>query len=173
MERVKRGTDMTNKAPTSGQPNNSGEDFLTKHGISIVVVIFSILIGAPLPAIIQNGRDPDKLFTVIVLVTLPYTAAAVLIFLMWILVTSEGNLPFGGVMLLSALSGFILWGFLWLASIVHWGLSDAEADWLNRQIASSHIHPAYRVAFVVISFYVAKYGSRCSSPQLLLHLSLH
>jgi len=59
------------------------EDFFTKHGNSIVVIIFSLLIGDTLPAIIQNGFDPDKLFAAIVLVTLPYTAAAVLVILLW------------------------------------------------------------------------------------------
>src|SRR5690349_2371702 len=90
----KRGISMAKKTPTSGQPKAPQEDFIQKHGKRIVVIIFSILIGDALPTIIQNGLDPDQIFYRIVLVSLPYTAAMVLVFLVWMREETKDQHPY-------------------------------------------------------------------------------
>jgi hypothetical protein len=84
---------MTTPTPTSGSAKGPKEDAVTKHGKRIVVIIFSILIGDAFSTIIQHGLDPDKLFYTIVLVTLPYTGALVLIFL---IIVKSGDNPTAG-----------------------------------------------------------------------------
>ena len=123
------------------------------------MIIFSLLIGDTLPAIIQNGLDPDKLFAAIVLITLPYTAAAVLVVLLWMY---TGIDTFQDFCLCLGFSGLILFGFFWLASLVHWGISDADVALLPKpHMTGSSIALAIEGAlysWVLIQFYLAKYG---------------
>ncbi len=170
-----------NTTSPSGQTNNSKEDFITKHGKRIVVIIFSILIGDALPTIIQNGLDPDKLFYTIVLMTLPYTGSLVLIFLLWMKNHGDGSYSsshsaaqlntLGTALILGA--GFALgyythwWGFGNIDSIqIHpWFnlLPDSCTD------SSSYTHcsvnprsKAFLILFqailLCIQFYVTMYG---------------
>jgi hypothetical protein len=175
---VKKGTDMATSAPTSGQPNAPKDDFITKHGKRIVVIIFSILIGDALPTIIQNGLDPDKLFYTIVLMSLPYTGSLVLIFLLWIKHDGDGSSShttarmnlWGTALILSA--GFALGYYThW------WGFSNADLNqidpWFKLPDSCNHPLPhkycggnprsaefmlLFYLIMIFIQFYVTTYG---------------
>jgi len=152
---------MTTPTPINRQSQTSKEDVLTKYGNNIVVIIFCLLSCETLPAIIQNGLDPDKLFAAIVLVTLPYTAAAVLVVLLWMY---TGIDTFQDFCMCLGCSGLILFGFCWLASIVHLGISEHEFAFLHLRaphMTGSPIVWAVQGAlysFALIQFYLAKYG---------------
>jgi hypothetical protein len=74
---------MTQSAPQGAAKTRFIMNLLAKHGKRLVVILFCILMGDALPAIIQNALEPDKVFYTIVRITLPYTGALVLILLFW------------------------------------------------------------------------------------------
>jgi hypothetical protein len=151
-------------APTGKPPDSRKEDIVTKHGKRIVVIIFSILAGDAIPVIIQNGIDPDKQFYTIVGLTLPYTGALVLIFLV-LAKSSQHEHPYGRMMLCGLI---LLLGFAAGAQF-HWGISNAEynqamqrMDQLNHTPYGHQQKPAPQQLAndisVLIQFYFHKYG---------------
>jgi hypothetical protein len=104
----------------------------------------------------QNGLNPDKLFYTIVVVTLPYTGAMVLISL-YNLKSSEHHLAKFIVSVFILLAGF------WLGSALHWGINETEAAIINQQLEqASHTYKSLQLAShdgtILIQFYVTKYG---------------
>ncbi len=159
---------MANVTPSSGQTNNSKEDFITKHGKRIVVIIFCILIGDALPAIIQNGLSPNKLFYTIVLMTLPYTGAMVLIQLLWI--KNHGNgAAYPSYQNMMGTGLILLLGF-GLGAYAHWGISDADSVMVTQQMdQANHPYHSYQSVngrqmlandmSILFQFYLNKYGA--------------
>jgi hypothetical protein len=140
------------------------EDFISRHGKRIVVIIFSILAGDALPVIVQNGLDPNKQFYTIVAVTLPYTGALVLIFLV-LANSGKHEHPYAGVMV----AGLILLVCFGLGAQFHLGISDAEFhDVMRRMDQLNHVPyghqpkpPPLQMANdggVLVQFYFHKYG---------------
>lgn len=155
---------MVTPAPTNGAPDASKEDFVSKHGKRVVVIIFSILIGDTIPVIVQHGLSPNELFYTIVGVILPYTGALVLVFLY--MAESSNEHPYG----LAMVAGFIFMMFFALAVGLHWGITDWEADQVNQQMRqANHVAPGApqkappmamaAIIGVLIQFYFHKYGA--------------
>jgi hypothetical protein len=135
-----------------------------KHGNRVVVIVFSILSGDLLPAIIQNAMNPDEPFYRIVLLTLPYTGAVVVTLLLLSKWWSDEH-PFGIVMGV----GLIFMLFFLLCYSLHLGITDTEADRVSEQIqrvnyvppGAAHKNPVIAMANIIgvfLKFYYYKYG---------------
>jgi hypothetical protein len=180
--RAKTGTDMTTPTPTSGQPNALKEDFITKHGKHIVVIIFSILISDALPTIIQNGLDPDELFYTIVLMSLPYTGSLVLIFLLWAKIlgsdswdTNHPENPFGYGLLGTAL---ILGAGFALGYYTHWwGFCNADLNqihpWFTAVVRNIEPSPSKSAMELPFVGEIKTSANRCNWPDSCNHPSSH
>jgi len=153
---------MNASRPVRGRLTPPDEDIVSKHGKRVVVIVFCILAGDALPTILQNGLSPKEKFYTIVAVTLPYTGSLALVFLYLMKAKTQtiGHLMVAGLILLA---GFVF------AVALNWGVTDAEADVVNRRLWTVN-HPRGRSAIVgppalmnsvkvVLGFYYAKFGA--------------
>jgi len=157
---------------TQGQSSSSQEDFLSKYGKSIVVIVFSLLIGDTISTVIQKGSDPDVTFFAIAFVTLPYTAAMVSIFCIWMYDPYEEREGCSWIRDALAGSGLLLILGFFLGSLVHWGISDPNGV-IPRVIGNIFTHPGYFlykfiiVGVVLVIIYVHIYSIQVFLPATL------
>jgi hypothetical protein len=158
------GIDVTSPTPTGESQNAHEDDFVAKHGKRITVIIFSILAGDTLPAIINDGMDPRKKFYTIVALTLPYTVSLVVAFIILgagIAATADGSAAPLSVAAIMAVLFMVL--FAWLCSRLHLGISDIEYDDLMRKAHELNRGMSWRIQLfnttdVFIKFFFHKYG---------------
>jgi hypothetical protein len=150
-----RGTVKSSRNPPEG-------DFVSKHGKRVVAILFSILVGDAVPTIVEHGLKPNETFYTIVLVTMPYTAALVIILLA--LARSSDNNPYtvvvGSTVVFMLLFGLAVWA--------HWGITDAEALRVSQEMEQisqvrhgaprNPIRTAANDMGVLLKFYFTKYG---------------
>jgi len=154
---------------TQGQSSNSQEDFLSKYGKSIVVIVFSLLIGDTISTVIQKGADPDVTFFAIAFVTLPYTAAMVSIFCIWMYEEREGCLWVRDAL---AGSGLLLILGFFLGSLVHWGIGDPNGV-IPRIIGYIFTHPGNVFAkFIFVGIFLIIIYVHIYSIQVFLPATL-